>query len=48
MAEIANKIIEVTDEMWLSCNEFNRNMINEYLDSAVHLSPRVLRNINLI
>jgi len=40
MADIAEKIIEVTEEMWLSCNEFNRNMINEYLESAVHLSPK--------
>jgi len=40
MAEIAEKIIEVTEGMWLSCNEFNRIMINEYLDSAVHLSPK--------
>ena len=40
MADIAEKIIEVTEEMWLNCNEFNRNMINEYLESAVHLSPK--------
>ena len=40
MADIAEKIIEITEEMWLSCNEFNRNMINEYLESAVHLSPK--------
>ncbi|MDD4412008.1 MAG: site-specific integrase, partial [Bacilli bacterium] len=40
MAEIANKIIEITEDMWLSCSDFNRNMISEYLDSAVHLSPK--------
>ena len=47
MADIAEKIIEITKEMWLNCNEFNRNMINEYLESAVHLSPKS-HNINLI
>lgn len=40
MAKIADKSMEVTEEMWLSCNEFNRNIITEYLDSAVHLSPK--------
>ena len=40
MAKIANKSMEVTEEKWLSCNEFNRNMITEYLDSAAHLSSK--------
>ena len=40
MGKIADKSIEVTEEMWLQCNEFNRNIINEYLDSSVHLSPK--------
>lgn len=40
MAKIANKIAEITDEMWFLCNEFNRNMINEYLENATHLSPK--------
>ena len=40
MADIAGKIVEVNEEMWLSCNEFNRNMINEYLETSTHLSPK--------
>lgn len=40
MGKIADKSIEVTEEMWLQCNEFNRNMINEFLDSSAHLSPK--------
>jgi site-specific recombinase XerD len=40
MGKIAGKSVEITDEMWLSCNKFNINMINEYLDSATHLSPK--------
>lgn len=38
MAKIADKLMEVTEEKWLSCNEFNRNLINEYLESSSHLS----------
>lgn len=40
MGKIAEKSIEITEEMWLSCNEFNRNIIDEYLDSAAHLSVK--------
>ena len=40
MAKIADRSEEITDKMWLSCNEFNRNIIDEYLDSAIHLSPK--------
>lgn len=40
MAKIADKSIEITEEMWLSCNKFNQDMINEYLNSATHLSPK--------
>lgn len=40
MGKIADKSIEVTEEMWLQCNEFNRNIINEFLDSSAHLSPK--------
>jgi len=38
MGKIADKSIEVTEEMWLQCNEFNRNMINEFLESSAHLT----------
>jgi integrase len=40
MGKIADKTDSITDEMWLSCNKFNRTMINEYLDSATHLSKK--------
>ena len=35
IAEIADKIIEVTEEMWLSCSEFNRKA-----HVRVHLNPK--------
>jgi integrase len=40
LAKKANKTIEVTDEMFLSCNKFNRDIITEYLENATHLSPK--------
>lgn len=39
---MAKQINEVTDEMWQQVNEFNRNMVKEYLESSVHLSPKTL------
>ena len=38
--KIANKSMVVTEAMWQSCNEFNRNMIDEYLETAAHLSDK--------
>lgn len=35
---IAKRSEEVTDEMWLEVNEFNRNLVKEYLENQTHLS----------
>lgn len=40
MGKIADKSDAITEEMWLSCNEFNRTIIDEYLETAMHLSPK--------
>jgi len=39
---LAKQIPEVTSEQWQQVNEFNRNMVQEYLDNSVHLSPKTL------
>lgn len=39
---MAKQIPEVTSEQWQQVNEFNRNMVQEYLDNSVHLSPKTL------
>ena len=31
---------EITDEMWLEVNEFNRNMVEEYLENQTELSAK--------
>lgn len=36
------KIDEITREQWLACNEFNRNMRDEFLENSTELSPKLL------
>lgn len=36
----ANRSEEITDEEWLTVNEFNRDMVEDYLNNQVHLSPK--------
>lgn len=38
----AQRSDEVTDEMWQQVNEFNRNMVQDYLDNQTHLSQKSL------
>ena len=38
--KIANRSDEITDEQWLTVNEFNRNMVEDYLSNQTHLSPK--------
>lgn len=37
--KIADRSEEITEEEWLEVNEFNRNMVNDYLSNQTHLSP---------
>lgn len=37
------KISPITDEMWNSINKFNRDMVEEFLQESVHLSPQTLK-----
>lgn len=39
MGKIADKLPEVTDEMWLTVNKSNRDMCEEFLRESTHLSP---------
>ena len=39
---IAKRSEEITDEMWNKINEFNRNMVDDYLNNQTHLSPKSL------
>lgn len=36
----AKKKNPVTEEMWLQVNEFNRNLVEEFLEESTHLSPK--------
>ena len=36
----AKRSDEITDEMWTEVNEFNRNMVEEYLDNQAELSAK--------
>lgn len=36
------KIDEITQEQWLACNDFNRNMRDEFLENSTELSPKTL------
>lgn len=40
--KIADKLDPVTDEEWAEVNEFNRNMVEDYLSNQTHLSPHSL------
>lgn len=39
----AKKIDEVTNEMWEEVSEFNRDMVEDYLDNQTHLSDKTLK-----
>ena len=41
--KIANRSEDITDEEWLTVNEFNRNMVDDYLNNQTHLSPQSLK-----
>ena len=38
----AKRSDEITDEMWLQVNKFNRDMVEDYLSNQSHLSPKSL------
>ena len=38
--KIADRSEEITDEEWLTVNEFNREMVQDYLDNQTDLSPK--------
>lgn len=38
----ADRSNEVTEEEWLEVNEFNRDMVEDYLNNQTHLSPKSL------
>ena len=38
--KIANRSEEITEEQWLEVNEFNRFIVNDFLDNQTHLSNR--------
>ena len=40
--KIADRSEEITEEEWLEVNEFNRNMVDDYLNNQTHLSPQSL------
>lgn len=40
--KIAKRSDEITDEMWETVNEFNRDMVDDYLSNQTHLSPKSL------
>lgn len=40
MAKIAEHNDAVTDELWETVNPFNKQLVEEYLGNAVHLSPK--------
>jgi integrase len=42
MAQIAERLPEVTEEQWLQCNEYNRKIVKEYLEESTQLSPKTL------
>ena len=41
--KIVNRSEDITDEEWLTVNEFNRNMVDDYLNNQTHLSPQSLK-----
>jgi integrase len=34
------KLEKITEEQWMSCNEFNRNLRNEFIENSTELSPK--------
>lgn len=38
-----DKIQPITDQMWSTVNKFNRDMVEEFLQESVHLSPETLK-----
>ena len=36
--KIADRSVEITDEEWQTVNEFNREMVEDYLDNQADLS----------
>lgn len=41
--KIAKRTDEITEEEWLSVNEFNREMVQDYLDNQADLSAKKTR-----
>ena len=46
LANIANKLPEVTEEQWLKVNEFNRKITEEFLTESTELSPKTVIQYN--
>jgi len=44
MAKIAEKLPEVTEDQWLQCNEFNREITKEFLEESTQLSPKTIKS----
>ena len=40
--KIADRSVEITDEEWQTVNEFNREMVEDYLDNQADLSVKTL------
>lgn len=38
----AKRSDDITDEMWITVNKFNRDMVDDYLNNQTHLSPKSL------
>lgn len=38
------RLNEITEDEWSKCNEFNRNMMNEFLQSSTDLSPQSIKS----
>lgn len=40
------RLSPVTEEQWLKCNEFNRNLRDEFISNSTELSPQSLKSYN--
>lgn len=37
------RLTDITDEQWMACNEFNRNLRDEFIENSTELSPDSLK-----
>lgn len=38
------KIEQITEQEWLKCNEYNRNILEEFLKNSTQLSPQTIKS----